>query len=294
MHSIAHKPTYVTLPAKQAGIESILDYLSFRFTKVPREVWEMRIKAGKICCDDGSTVDINTEYRCGMRIGYYREVENELVIPFEEEIIFRNDHIIVACKPHFLPVHPAGAYLNECLVYRLRKKFDNPDIVPVNRLDRETAGLVLMSVNPETRAKYYALFQKRKVTKLYHAIGDLPADRTNREWLVESRIEQSQPWFIYKNVEGKVNAKSHIKLIDEHEDKGFFEMKPVTGKSHQLRLHMLLIGSRIVNDWLYPVLENERKASFDRPLQLLAKELSFLDPVSGKEMFFSSRKKLNW
>ena len=223
MHSIAHKPTYVTLPVKQAGVDSILDYLSLRFTKVPREVWEMRIMEGKVCGDNGSSVDLNTEYRCGMKIGYYREVENELVVPFEEEIIYQDEHIIVACKPHFLPVHPAGSYLNECLVYRLRKRFNNPDIVPVNRLDRETAGLVLMSVNPETRARYYALFQQRKVTKLYNAIGNLPLDRTKKEWLVESRIEQSEPWFMYKDVEGEINAKSYIKLVDEHDDKGSFE-----------------------------------------------------------------------
>ena len=234
-----------------------------------------------------------TPYSVNRRLCYRREVEHEPVIPFTEDIVFRDEHVLVACKPHFLPVIPSGPYVNECLLYRLKKRTGIEDLAPMNRLDRETAGLVMFSVDRRTRSAYSDLFRLRRVRKVYEAVGVLPAEAGRTEWSVESRITRGEPWFLSKNEPGAVNARTKIRLSRTWSNEGLFVLEPETGKQHQLRLHLTMIGSGIVNDFYDPVLQPEPKQGFDAPLQLLAKELSFKDPVTGREMHFESVRKLS-
>jgi tRNA pseudouridine32 synthase/23S rRNA pseudouridine746 synthase len=279
-------------PAERPDI-SILDFLTARFPHIGRDTWEARLRDGKISDETGAPVSASTPYQPCRRLFYHREVPDEREIPFIEEIVFQNDHLLVACKPHFLPVTPSGQYVNECLLYRLRKRTGNSDLVAVNRLDRETAGLVLFSANPETRARYYELFKNGAVRKVYEAVAGLPRSPDKREWLIESRIEDGEPWFRSRNAPGPVNARTRIRLVEIRGDRGLFELEPFTGKHHQLRLHMALLGCPIENDPYYPELEPEPKKGFDAPLQLLARDLSFKDPVSGADLAFRSGRRLS-
>ena len=287
-------PSHVTLPAVKAPYPSILDFLEERFDKVGRDVWQKRIEEGKVSDDQGRVIRLDTPYKVNLRLLYHREVEEEAVIPFKEEIVFQNENLLVACKPHFLPVIPSGPYVNECLLYRLRKSAGIENMVPIHRLDRETAGLVMFSTNRKTCGRYGDLFKTGQVHKLYEAIGLLPGERGRTEWLVESRIVPGEPWFLSKNEKGKVNARTTIRLLESKGGLGRFELEPLTGKQHQLRLHMVMIGSQIINDFNYPRLQSERKKGFDKPLQLLARELSFKDPVSGQDFDFKSTRSLEW
>lgn len=288
----ATKPSCVSLPVVDGPPPTILDFLDKHFWRVGREAWRERLESGKVSDEDGRPVGLDTPYVAGRKLFYYREVEREPKVPFEEEIIFQDENILAACKPHFLPVIPTGPYVNECLLYRLIKRTGNRDLVPVNRLDRETAGLVLFSTNPATRTEYCMLFQKRQVEKRYEAIGFLPPQADKKEWLVESRIVKSEPWFLVKNVEGKPNSRTEIRLREKTGKLGYFDLHPLTGQQHQLRLHMCMIGSQILNDPFYPELQPEPKKTFDHPLQLLARKLAFRDPVSGKELVFESKREL--
>jgi len=283
------KPSYITLPPLKAPFPSLLDFLDQHFPRVGRDVWLQRLRTGKIHDAEGKVIDESTPYRVNARLRYYREVEAESRIPFVETIIYEDDEILIADKPHFLPVTPGGQYVNECLLHRLLVRTGNEHLVPVHRLDRETAGLVLFSKRPSTRKAYFALFREGKIDKQYEAVASLPANPDQKVWLVESRIERSDVWVVFRNVAGEINARSRIELVEANDDRARFALSPLTGKTHQLRLHMGLIGSQILNDRFYPVLQPQSDSvDYSHPLQLLAKSLAFTDPLSGAAHHFIS------
>jgi tRNA pseudouridine32 synthase/23S rRNA pseudouridine746 synthase len=282
------------MPKAEKPYPSLLTFLTQRFPKIERADWERRIAEGKVLGEDGLPVTVHSEYAPQKRIFYFREVEQEPVIPFAERILFQNEELLVSCKPHFLPVTPGGPYVDECLLHRLRKATGNDDLVPIHRIDRETAGIVLFSANIKTRAIYGELFRTGKVEKSYQAISAGSADPENGSWLVENRMEKGEPWFRMKTAQGPVNARSRVKLVEAREGMSRFLLNPLTGKTHQLRLHMSGLGFGILNDRYYPDLQPERADDFDSPLQLLAKSVRFKDPATGKEMAFESERQLLW
>lgn len=291
---IAKHPSVVTLPAAQATYPSIVEFLCRAFPAISRDQWAQRIRDGKVMNDRGEPITADTPYAPCKRIFYFREVENEPVIPFAEQILFQDDEILVACKPHFLPVTPGGRYVEECLLNRLRNRTGLIDLAPLHRLDRETAGIVIFSVNPTTRGLYHELFMRRAVDKIYHALAEVNQPPRENHWTVENRIVQGEPRFRMKTVPGAANARTHIQLLEVKDNRGLFHLQPVTGKTHQLRLHMSSLGFGIINDWVYPDLQPERDDDFDQPLQLLAKEIRFHDPVAGNDREFRSERELLW
>ena len=182
--------------------------------------------------------------------------------------------------------------MRETLLNRLREKTGNPFLSPINRIDRATSGLVLLSVNEATRGLYQQLFMKGLVHKAYEAVADCPYDSGQRKWLVENRIEQGEPWFRMKTCAGPINARSQINLIETIGSRARFQLFPSTGKKHQLRIHLSGLGFPIVNDRYYPQLLLETDDDFSRPLQLLSRKIEFRDPITGKEMSFTSKRNL--
>jgi tRNA pseudouridine32 synthase/23S rRNA pseudouridine746 synthase len=291
--SRAPRESFVTLPDADSPYPALLDFLDSRFPKVGRDVWLHRLATGGVTDDLGEVMRPGTPYRPRLRLRYRREVAAEPVIPFEETILFQDTRLLVADKPHFLPVTPSGPWVNECLLYRLMRKTGCDHLVPLHRLDRETAGLVLFSIKPATRACYSSLFMRGRVTKRYEAIAQAPRDGRT-EWEVEGHIEKGEPWFRVRETEGPVNARTRIRLLETRGGFGRFEIDPVSGKQHQIRLHLARIGCPIVNDWLYPELQPEPKQGFDRPLLLLGRDLAFTDPVTGESREFRSERHLDW
>jgi len=294
--SIAKQPSKLSLPQTNPGVNSVLEYLIIKFPDIKPQVWQRRIADGKVHWHDGSLVTENSAFQAQQRVYYYREVENEPRIPFEEEIIYQDNEILVAHKPHFLPVTPGGIYINECLQSRLRKKTDLDNLQAVHRLDRATAGLVLFSVNPATRHLYHNLFKTHQIEKTYHAIANKNENSfpktADQEWEVKNRIVKSEPRFLMKISEGEANSHSIIRCLKRSKDKTLFELKPITGKTHQLRLHMQSLGWPILNDKYYPSLQEESADDYSKPLQLLAKELNFTDPMTHKQRTFISHENL--
>jgi tRNA pseudouridine32 synthase/23S rRNA pseudouridine746 synthase len=228
------------------------------------------------------------------RLFYFREVEKERAIPFQEKLLFSNDHLMVVCKPHFLPVTPSGPYVRETLLGRLKETTGNPFLSPINRIDRGTAGLVLISTNKETRGKYQQLFMDGLVRKTYEAVTDFSEDCSQTEWLVENRIESGEPWFRMKTCEGKINARTRLRLLEIGAAQARFQLFPLTGKKHQLRIHLSGLNFPIVNDRYYPTLLPEMQDDFSRPLQLLSRKIEFRDPITGVEMSFESQRDLKF
>jgi len=283
----------VVMPGIEKPYPSILDFLTKRFPGIAREIWEARIQSGKVLTEKGEAVSFETAYMPLKKLYYFREVTEEPIIPFTEKIIFCNEELLVACKPHFLPVTPAGPYVNQCLLHRLKKRMKNKNLSPINRIDRETAGLVLFSMNPSTRGRYQELFMNGEVEKSYDAVTEYSRDHKTKSWVVENRLVKGEPWFRMKTTPGKPNAISKIFFIGSRENRALFQLSPVTGKKHQLRVHLSGLGFPILNDRYYPKLLPEAKINFEAPLQLLARKIRFRDPISAKLVTYESQRRLS-
>lgn len=271
--------------------ETVLDFLAERYPGVGAAAWRSRMRKGEVVDERGRRLDEGSPYRAGACIFYYREIEAERRIPFDESVLYRDENILVADKPHFLPVAPSGRFLHETLLVRLRKQGQPEHLAPVHRIDRETAGVVMFSLNAATRGVYASLFQERKVEKVYEAIGrTLPS--LNLPLTRRSRIVRGEPFFRMKEVDGEPNSETHIDVVEMRDGVTRYRLSPVTGRKHQLRLHLSALGVPIFNDRLYPVVSPVEDDDFSRPLKLLAKSVAFRDPVTGRELYFESGRKL--
>ena len=282
----------VMLPDDHSGPWlTIADFLVQRFPGVPAIVWQTRLEQGDVVDDAGQVITLTTPFEARRRLYYFRAVSQEPHIPFEEVVLWRDDHLLVVDKPHFLPVMPSGKYLQETVLVRLKNKLALPDLTPIHRIDRDTTGLVLFSIQSATRDAYHALFRKREVHKIYEAIAPWnPA----LPWPIqrESRIVESNHFFQQMEVPGEPNALTLIEPLQVMGELARYQLKPITGQRHQLRVHMAALGLPILGDGIYPRLKPEGQIDFERPLQLLAKSIEFVDSVSGTLRQFESERKL--
>ena len=286
------RPSYLHLPA--GNWSTVLDCLCARFPQITRDTWLLRMARGLVLDAQGSPLGAQTPYREAMRVQYFREVENERKIPFQARVLFQDAHLLVADKPHFLPVMPAGDYAEETLLTRLVRETGNPQLAPLHRIDRHTAGLVLFSTDPGSRGAYQALFRERRIDKCYQAIAPaLPQHAFPLRHC--SRLEKGEPFFRMREVSGEPNSETLLDVLERKDGLWRYRLFPVTGRQHQLRVHMAALGAPICNDTFYPRLSDERGVDdFSRPLKLLAQGLAFRDPLTGVERCFESSLTLDW
>jgi tRNA pseudouridine32 synthase / 23S rRNA pseudouridine746 synthase len=289
-------PSVVGLPKdSDSQWRTITDFLADRFPAIPRATWLQRMADGDVEDEFGKPVTPERPYQGHIRIYYYRDLPVEERIPFDEGILHQDEHLIVVDKPHFLPVTPSGKYLQETVLVRLKRKLGLNDLVPIHRIDRDTAGLVLFSVQPATRDAYQALFRDRAVHKTYEAIAlwraDLTFPLTRHSRIVED-MSEGRGFMTQTEVEATpnapLNALTHIQVLEIKGQLAKYKLKPVTGKRHQLRVHMHALGIPILGDGIYPVLTPEGQIDYDNPLQLLAKSIEWVDPISKEVRRFES------
>ena len=283
-------PSMVALPA--GTWPTVLDFLSERLSAVTRQTWAERIASGQVLQEDGRPVAAEQAYASGQRLYYYRNIADEPELPEHEAIVFEDDHLLVADKPHFMPVTPSGQYVQQSLLVRLKRQTGCADLSPIHRIDRETAGLVLLSKRPQDRSAYQALFRDRLVHKTYEAVAARPTVPLPR--VHSSRLEEDTQFFRMREVAGEPNSETHLRLLRETVDRALYGLAPVTGKRHQLRVHMLSLGTPIEGDQFYPeVLRGPDDAEdFGSPLQLLARSIAFTDPITGQPRQFTSGRHL--
>src|SRR5690625_722828 len=317
-------PTRLRIPA---GTDTtVVNYLRARFTHLSDESITQRIRDGAIVGNDGTVITHETSADEHEFVWYYRTVPNETPIPFDLDILHVDEHLVVADKPHFLPTTPGGRFVQETALVRLRNQLDLPELVPLHRLDRATAGVLLFSPNPETRGAYQRLLEHRKVTWHYQAVvrPPSPAERylerfplTFRNRIVKTKgiiTAEVEPYDTADS--GRIeaprvgkrrrshapttgpNAVTDIELLghrsDEHGVLAHVALYPRTGRTHQLRIHLAALGHGILHDRFYPVLLDHAPDDYAKPLQLLASRVAFNDPFTGELREFSTQRTLEF
>lgn len=279
---------------------TVYEFLCSHFQRISPQEWRNRFASHSVLCSGGTALAIDAPFQAKQAVYYFRTVHAEPVLPYFETVIYQDDSLVVADKPHFLPVIPSGQYVQETLLVRLKRALKLPDLVPLHRIDRDTAGLVMFSVQPAQRAAYHALFREGRITKTYHAIAPCVDDWTHSALplSLRNRLETADNFMQMRVVAGQPNTHTHILSMERLPSTpalALYTLQPHTGKRHQLRVHMHSLGAPIVGDCIYPEFLPERDISVlgHAPLQLLAHSLAFIDPILGEQRRFQSQRKLS-
>jgi tRNA pseudouridine32 synthase/23S rRNA pseudouridine746 synthase len=280
-------PSRLRLP-ESGPWATTLEYLLQRFYDDQVRI-RQKVGSGEVVDAGGTPIDPGTPFDPDSFVFLYRDPAPERRVPFEIDIIYRDSDLLVIDKPHFLATMPRGFYIVESALVRLRRELDLPQLSPLHRLDRVTAGVLMFSLRPEQRGAYQQLFAHRKVTKYYEAVApyrnDLPLPRT-----VRSRIVKERGTPTADEVPGEPNSATRVELLDVRGTNGLYGLHPATGKTHQLRIHMCSLGLPIHGDNFYPRLLDLSPYDYSSPLQLVARSVAFDDPFSGEPRRFESRR----
>jgi tRNA pseudouridine32 synthase / 23S rRNA pseudouridine746 synthase len=277
---------------------SLFSFLCERFAAVSPVEWQARFESARVLNAQAQALRLDAPYIGKQTVYYFRAVHEESPIPYQATVLYQDDCLVVADKPHFLPVIPSGQYVKETLLVRLKRSLNLPNLVPLHRIDRDTAGIVMFCSQPKYRASYHALFRDGAIIKTYHALA------AYREPLAQSlpisiinRLVTADNFMQMRTVPGAANTHTQVLAIEPlaaHPNIAQYTLRPHTGKRHQLRVHMLGLGVPIIGDGIYPAFLPERDICVlgHAPLQLLAQSLAFADPITGQERFFESRRRL--
>lgn len=265
------------------GAPHLLDFLAQRMPGISRSEWAERLAQGLVLHEDGQAALPHQSCQPGQRLYYYRHLADEPALPFQAQVLFEDEHLLVADKPHFMPVTPTGRYVQQSLLVQLKRLTGCADLVPLHRIDRETAGLVLFGKRLQDRDAYHALFRDHQIHKTYHAVAahsphlQLPLVRT-------SRLVPGEPFFRSQEMPGPANSETRVALLHTDGLRALYALEPISGKRHQLRVHMNALGIPIEGDLFYPTVLRGPNApeDFSQPLQLLAQAVRFTDPITDQ------------
>ena len=282
----------VSLPA--GPWPTVLDFLLQRMPDISRDEWLQRFDDRLVLDESAQPIKATQTYTPHTKLYYYRHIANEPVLPQKASILFQDAHLIVADKPHFMPVTPVGRYVQQSLLVQLKHLTGNEDLVPLHRIDRETAGLVMFGKRLQDRDAYHALFRNKALHKVYEAVAPYNPSLTLPRAHI-SRLAPDVLFFRTQEVAGEPNSETRICLLKVEGTRALYQLEPISGKRHQLRVHMMALGLPLEGDQFYPTVLRgpEAEEDFSHPLQLLAKRVTFTDPVTGEPREFQSALRLS-
>jgi tRNA pseudouridine32 synthase/23S rRNA pseudouridine746 synthase len=251
------------------------------------------LNEGRFVYASGTAVGDDDPYGPHTFVWFHRDLSHEQTVPGAMHIVHRDERIVVIDKPAFLSSIPRGRHVMQSVVVRLRADLGLPELSPLHRLDRVTSGLLMLATERRWRAPYQMLFQEGRVEKTYLAQAPI-RDGLDLPVIVRNHVAKERG-----HMQGRIvatapaNSESLIELQAELADgSATYRLSPRTGRTHQLRLHMLSLGIPICGDPLYPVDRQVPIDDFRTPLQLLASKVRFTDPVDGRPRRFDSVRSL--
>ena len=301
---------------------TIADYLIARFYPNDPQIIHARFNTGEVRLDDGTVLTSDSPYMPGERIWYFRELADEPELPSDMPVLYEDEHVLAIDKPHFLPTTPRGSYIAQTALTKLRVREQNPLLIPIHRLDRPTAGVLLFAKTVEARRPFQMMFQHRRVSKTYRAVAPVPADPAAAEQAlsaeglqVRSHIQKIRDQLQVQQLSEercaaqgvKPNTLTTAKILrtftpsaqavegwraDPNREWALYDLEPHTGKTHQLRAHLNMLGSPILGDVLYPQVLPDAPDRPEYPLQLLAYSLHFEHPITGEQVDLYSGRSL--
>ncbi len=294
-------PSCLALPrVRQSPWPSLIDHLCERLPRIDRTDWLARLQAGQVLDEAGQPLAPDAPYVGGTRVYYWRHLADEAPIPVQARVLYEDELLVVADKPHFLPVTPGGRYVRETLLVRLKAQLQCPDLSPLHRIDRETAGLVLLCKRPQDRDAYQGLFRERRIDKVYEAVAPWRAELAFPLERESHLLEDEQAFYRMREAQAHEglapNSHTRIECLAVQGPRALYRLLPSTGKRHQLRVHMWALGLPIEGDQFYPVVRRgpDEPEDYAQTLQLLARGLRFVDPISGQPRAFESQRSLAW
>lgn len=260
---------------------NVADELGRRFGPPARD----KVLAGDVFDADGTALSADTEMTAGAHVYLYRDLPDEVPVPYPMPVLYRDDNIVAVDKPHFLATMPRGSHVAQTALVRLRRDLGLAELSPAHRLDRLTAGVLLFTARREVRGAYQSMFARGEVTKTYLAVSSVQPGLAAPQ-VISNRIVKQRGTLQARIEPGEPNAETRIEPLGA----GRYRLIPRTGRTHQLRLHMAAIGLPIDNDPLYPNVIDVAPGDFTAPLRLIAHRLEFSDPLTGdRRCFVSSR-----
>lgn len=301
---------------------TIADYLITRFYPNDPQIIHARFNTGEVRLDDGTILTGDSPYMPGERIWYFRELADEPQLPSDMPVLYEDEHVLAIDKPHFLPTTPRGAYIAQTALTKLRVREQNPLLIPIHRLDRPTAGVLLFAKTVEARRPFQMMFQHRQVSKTYRAVAPVPADAAAAEQAlsaeglqVRSHIQKIRDQLQVQQLSEQEcaaqgvepNTLTTVKILrtftpsaqavegwraEPNREWALYDLAPHTGKTHQLRAHLNMLSSPILGDVLYPQVLPDAPDRPEYPLQLLAYSLHFEHPITGERVDLYSGRSL--
>lgn len=315
-------PNNTELTPNSTAPATIADYLIARFYPNDPQIIHARFDTGEVRLDDGTILTSDSPYMPGERIWYFRELADEPQLPSDMPVLYEDEHVLAIDKPHFLPTTPRGSYIAQTALTKLRVREQNPLLIPIHRLDRPTAGVLLFAKTVEARRPFQMMFQHRQVSKTYRAVAPVPADAAAAEQAlsteglqVRSHIQKIRDQLQVQQlseqecaVQGvEPNTLTTAKILrtftpsaqavagwraEPNREWALYDLAPHTGKTHQLRAHLNMLSSPILGDVLYPKVLPDAPDRPEYPLQLLAYSLHFEHPITGEPVDLYSGRSL--
>lgn len=238
-----------------AGEQRLDIYLSSRFNYLSRTSWQKEIVQGRVLVN-GSPVSVpGRRIRPGDMVAYIAGEYKEPDIDPGYSVIFEDEQFLAVSKSGNIPVHPAGIFFNNTLIMLLENDF-GVKLFPVHRLDRETSGAILFGKSAEAASMMQKNFGS--FAKSYRAV--VRGVPVRKEFTVDVPIGQARESLIRKKREAYPGAAeescTRFRLISASDSSALVEAVPVTGRMHQIRVHLKYAGHPIIGDKLYG--EDER------------------------------------
>ncbi|WP_238147690.1 MULTISPECIES: pseudouridine synthase [Micrococcaceae] len=261
---------------------------------------------GDVLDPEGKPLDVRAAFRPGSHVWVFRPLPDEPELPSDLPVLYEDEYILAVDKPHSLPVTPRGSFVRQTAVTKLRVETDNELLSPVHRLDRLTAGVLLFAKTREARGPLQALFELQRVSKTYELIApltpltpdagppDLPVYPAEPR-VMRSRIVKDASSLQAREVPGAPNALTGVVLLKEIEETGWglYGANPLSGKTHQIRVHMNSLGRPIYGDPLYPRVHEDELRQPIGNLRLLAREVLLKNPFTQEYLRIRSDRTLD-